>query len=385
MAITDFKIEGYRSIKELWLKLQPINVIVGPNGSGKSNLYRAMYLLSCAANGQFARALAEEGGILSALWAGGWAKSDDNKHCLTLSVRTKNFEYTMVCGTAGDVVKPRFFSADPEIKSETIYLLEKGQKKKLLERRRVSVYARNTQGKDVEYTARVGENESVLAGLRDPVNFPHLFAIREEILGWRFYHHFRTDLDSPLRTPQIGVMTPVLSHDGSDLAAALATIIECGDVDALFEAIDEAFPGAGLSVEPSSAGLRICFMQEGLVRPFEGTELSDGTLQYLCLLAALLSMSAPPVIVLNEPETSLHPDLIKPLANLIVRCSNDTQIWITTHSRELADTIMDLTGYDPIELKKDNGRTKLVGRGLGGYRENDREDDKDDDRDEENK
>ena len=87
--------------------------------------------------------------------------------------------------------------------------------------------------------------------------------------------------------------------------------------------------------------------------------------------------SAPPVIVLNEPETSLHPNLIKPLAQLIVRCSADSQIWLTTHSRELADGIMDLSGYEPFELHKVNGETRLVGTGLGGYRESDEEDDED--------
>jgi predicted ATPase len=80
VAITDFKIGGYRSIRDVWLKLHPINVIVGPNGSGKSNMYRAMYLVSCAATGRLAAALAEEGGLASALWAGKWSKGDKYPH-----------------------------------------------------------------------------------------------------------------------------------------------------------------------------------------------------------------------------------------------------------------------------------------------------------------
>lgn len=377
MAITDFKIGGYRSIRDVWLKLHPINVIVGPNGSGKSNMYRAMYLVYCAATGRLASALAEEGGLASALWAGGWSKGDKYPHFVSLSVRTKSYEYNLVCGMAGKEVLGEFFKRDPEIKREQIFKLDNGKKSKILNRGRGTVTARDAHGKEVVYTTRVSDNESVLAGLRDPVNFPELYAVREEILGWRFYHHFRTDMHSPLRLPQVGVMTSYLSHDAHDLAATLATIIEFGDVEMFFGALEEAFPGSRLEIVPTAAGLRIKFTQEGINRPLDGTELSDGTLQYLCLLASLLSLSAAPVIVLNEPETSLHPNLIKPLAQLIVRCSADSQIWLTTHSRELADTIMDLSGYEPFELHKVDGETRLVGTGLGGYRESDEEDEED--------
>ena len=373
MAIVDFKISGYRSIKNLWLKLQPINVIVGQNGTGKSNLYRAMYLISCATRGELARAIADEGGILSALWAGENLKAEDFK--ISLSVRTLTYEYNLVFGQAGSVIRPGFFANDPVIRLEEVFKFEKGVRKRLLQRRLGSVFARNAQGKEVEYTTKVSDSEAVLSALKDPVNFPELFALREEILAWRFYHSFRSDIDSPLRMPQIGVLTKVLSHDGKDLAATLASIIECGDKEALETAIDEAFPGAELGISTTASGLSLSFFQPGLLRPFNGSELSDGTLQYLCLLAALLSLSPPAVIVLNEPETSLHPDLIEPLARLIVRCSKDCQIWITTHSLELSDRIMDLTGYEAYELTKVNGATKLVGVGLGGYRESDDDDD----------
>ncbi len=376
MAITDFKIQGYRSIKDLWLRLLPINVIVGQNGTGKSNLYRAMYLLACAARGEFAEALAEEGGIASALWAGDWSKNDEI--CLSLSMRTDRYEYNLQCGPAGKVVRPEYFRKDPVIKAEDVFKIENGRKKRLLSRRLRVVSARNAAGKEVEYSTKIGDNESVLSALKDPINFPELFGLREEILGWRFYHGFRKDVNSPLRLPQIGVMTAALSHDGHDLAAVLASIIEAGDRDCLEASIDEAFPGASLGIAQTKAGLALSFSQPGLLRPLNGTELSDGTLQYLCLLAALLSLSAPSVIVLNEPETSLHPNLIEPLAKLITKCAMDTQIWITTHSRELADRIMDLSGYESFELTKSAGQTKLVGVGLGGFREDseDSEDDK---------
>ena len=57
--------------------------------------------------------------------------------------------------------------------------------------------------------------------------------------------------------------------------------------------------------------------QHGLLRPLGTAELSDGTLRYLLLVAALLSPRPPELMVLNEPETSLHPDLLAPLGRLI--------------------------------------------------------------------
>jgi predicted ATPase len=57
----------------------------------------------------------------------------------------------------------------------------------------------------------------------------------------------------------------------------------------------------------------------GLPRPLKTSELSDGTLRYLLLVAALLSPRPPALMILNEPETSLHPDLLPPLARLIAQ------------------------------------------------------------------
>ena len=88
--------------------------------------------------------------------------------------------------------------------------------------------------------------------------------------------------------------------------------------------------------------------------------MSDGTLHYLCLLAALLSPRPPTLLALNEPEASVHPDLIGPLAKLIVRASEGSQVWITTHSQSLAEAIRLETGIPPIRLEKLEGETRVV-------------------------
>jgi predicted ATPase len=70
VAASQVTVKGYRSLRDVRVDLGALNLIVGPNGCGKTNLYRSLYLLARAAAGQLARAMADEGGMPSALWAG---------------------------------------------------------------------------------------------------------------------------------------------------------------------------------------------------------------------------------------------------------------------------------------------------------------------------
>jgi predicted ATPase len=356
-------VEGYRSVRDVWLRLHRVNVIVGPNGCGKSNLYRGLYLIACAANGQFSRAIADEGGMPSVLWAGERGKSGRAR--MMLKVQMDQLKYKLTCGlrphSPGDTSA---FTLDPDIKEEEISFVDEGKQSKLLTRENSNVQARDFHGKRIAFPGVVTQGESVLSALRQPHLFPEISALRQEILSWRFYHQFRTDGSSPIRQMQTGVMTPILNHEGTDLAAALQTIIEIGDCDALFAAIDRAFPGSQLAIECDNGRFAVGMSMPGIQRAFAAKELSDGTLHYLCLLAALLSPRPPALLALNEPETSIHPDLFESLARLIAEASHHSQLWITTHSQQLADYILEYTGAAPIELHKVGGATRVVGAGI---------------------
>jgi len=375
VALTDFVIKNYRSVKDVWLKMQRITVVVGPNGSGKSNLYRAMYLVASTANGQLARSIAEEGGMESVVWCGAYSKND--RHQLSLSVKVNDLQYDLGCGIASQL-DGTLFCKDLEIKRERVFIMKSGLKSRILDRGRAEITARDSAGRTTDYTKRVAGNESILTGLREPHRYPELSSLRQEFLDWRFYHDFRTDRDSPLRKPHLPVATPVMSHDGSDFVSALGTILEMGDADGLQKCLNDAFPGAELQIVPSVAGLRLYLKSPEFERPFDASELSDGTLQYLCLLAAFFSLTPPSVLAINEPETSIHPSLFDALAKLIVKASEQSQIWITTHSRDLADYILEYSGYAPLELEKVDGETRLMGVKLGIHKDPDDEDDDED-------
>jgi len=111
---------------------------------------------------------------------------------------------------------------------------------------------------------------------------------------------------------------------------------------------------------PRSMELSVALETEGCARPLLARELSDGTLKFLCLAAALLSERPPALIAINEPEASLHPDLLMPLSRLIVEASARSQIWITTHSQPLAAAICDASGVCPVELRLESGDETLI-------------------------
>jgi predicted ATPase len=181
-----------------------------------------------------------------------------------------------------------------------------------------------------------------------------MLLLRERMRAWRFYDDLRTDRDAPARRSQVGTFTPVLAGDGSDIGAAIQTIIEIGDVDALENAIADAFDGASLSVGDR---FEVQMQQHGLLRPLVASELSDGTLRYLLLAAALLSPRPPELVILNEPEASLHPELLGPLARLLNEASDRCQIIVVSHAFDLVTALEQSAQSTLIELRKELGET----------------------------
>ncbi len=371
MAIREIYVTGYRSVRNLQLHLSQINVLNGPNATGKTNLYNSVFLLAKAAAGGFAQVIAEEGGMPSVLWAGsrksrsmGSIRMEPVR--MSLGIKTDTFSYELVCGlpkhTSGE---KSAFSLDPEVKEERVWMdTPHGLKVTFFERSPKGAWILDHDERLADYSGELLPTESVLSQLREPHLYPELSALRAEMSRWRFYHHFRTDADSPLRHPQVGVRTPVLAHDGRDLAAALQTINEAGQSRDLHEAIRQAFPGASLEIEhdEDNGMFAVLLRMPGLRRPLRARELSDGTLRYLCLLAALLSPHPPSLLALNEPETSLHPDLLEPLAQQLVKAAKYSQLWVVTHSHRLAELVEQHSGESPITLEIVGGETRVKGQ-----------------------
>jgi predicted ATPase len=188
-----------------------------------------------------------------------------------------------------------------------------------------------------------------------------MLMLREQMRGWRFYDQFRADLEAPARQPQIGTHTPVLANDGADLAAALQTIVEIGDAPALADSVGDAFPGASVSVSHREGRFEVEMRQHGLLRPLKAAELSDGTLRYLLWIAALLTPRPPRLLVLNEPETSLHPELLPALGRLIGRAAEHAQVLVVSHAARLIAALEERPGCNSVTLEKNLGETGIAG------------------------
>jgi len=372
-VISTLAIYNYRSLRDFVMPLSALNVITGPNGSGKSNVYRALRLLADIAQGRIIPSLAREGGLQSTLWAGpeGFARSvKSGEHpvqgtlrrepvSLRLGFSGDEFGYAMDLGLP--TPSSSAFSHDPEIKRECIWAGEILRPATLLVERRGPL-VRSRSDKDwVQLTQSLASFDSMMTHCADPRSSPEMLTLREKMRGWRFYDQFRADLEAPARQPQIGTHTPVLADDGADLAAALQTIIEIGDPQALAESVGDAFPGASVSVSHHDGRFEVEMRQHGLLRPLKAAELSDGTLRYLLWIAALLTPRPPQLLVLNEPETSLHPELLPALGRLVARAAQHSQLLVVSHAPRLIAALEESRDCNSTTLEKALGETGIAG------------------------
>lgn len=372
--LTKLAIANYRSIRQMVLPLGRLNVVTGANGTGKSNLYKALRLLADTARGGVISTLAWEGGFESTLWAG---PENISRRMKSGEVQVQgggrrrepvNLRLGFCDADVGygiDIGLPppnglSKFERDPEIKREAIFaapVYRPGSA--LVERRNAFVQLRDEGREWATLSSSLQNFESMLSELSDPKRAPEITRIRDSVRAWRFYDHFRVDRDAPARQPVVATRTGVPAADGRDLVSALETIHEIGDSVTLDTAVDDAFPGATIGSCAIDGRLKLEFRQPGLLRPLSAAEISDGTLRYLLWAAALMTPRPPPLMVLNEPETSLHPDLLPALGRLIVSASKNTQVWVVSHANRLVATLAEDPECNAIQLDKELGQSVI--------------------------
>ena len=372
--ISKVAISGYRSLRDVVLPLGQLTVVTGANGTGKSSIYKALRLLADIADDRIIASIAREGGFRSVLWAGPEQISRGmrdgsvpiqgtvrkGRYALKLGFTEDTLSYAIELGLPGQD-GTSLFNEDPEIKREVYWMGDKPTPAKLIADRRGSgVRVKDNDQKKIQLTTRLGPSDSMLREVVGEHAPWELSILRQRLAAWRFYDHMRTDEAAPARQPQIGTRTTTLNPTGSDIAAAVQTIFEIGDRDAFDTAIDLAFPGARLNIEVQAGLFQLVMFQHGMLRPLSVSELSDGTLRFILLAAALLTPRPPPLLVLNEPESSLHSSVIPALASLIKSVSEDAQIVVVSHNRTLVTSLLDADAT-LVELSKQTGETFIEG------------------------
>lgn len=355
MQLKEIHVEGYRSLKSIRLVVDPLTVLVGENGAGKSNLYRALSLLQKAAEGTITEAIAEEGGLESVLWAGSRERVTQR---LVLTAIFNELTYRLEIGPPG-VGEPAL-DHEPMIRAERLTLAYRDISVVLLERKGPKLWLRDDRGTSQRFEGELLASEPALAAIRDAARYPELHLIRRALASWRLYHAFDTGPGSAIRRPGPALSRASLAPDGHDLASVLATVIQMKQQpEAIMRAVAEAFKGNELIVDATQGLCRIAMRTPEIERPFGAGELSDGTLRYLCLVGAMLALRPPPFMAFNEPEASLHPELMAPLARLMATAAQSSQIWVVTHSEQFATLLAHAGGMAPRRVAKIDGATEI--------------------------
>jgi predicted ATPase len=374
-------IRRYRALRDIRFAPQQLTLVTGANGTGKSSLYRALSLLQRAATGGLGMAIAQEGGIGSIAWAGvGEAESAAARRArrriqgsahgvgstVTLGLSAEGIGFELELGTPGfDPSSKSAFNLDPGVARECLWVGEVRNRHSICMQRTGPSAQCFDADRTQHLVAGLLSTESAVSALRDPARLFELHAFREHLCSVRFYDGFRVDAASPLRQPTIGVHSPSLEADGSNLAPCAQTILEIGDGEAFLESIRTAL-GAELEVRVSEGPrFEVATRVDGVLRPLRAHELSDGSLRYIAVATALFAPRPPPVAVFNEPEASLHPSLLVPLARAIRRAATHTQVWVVTHSELLAAALRDgedLPIADITLERAEDGSTRIRGQ-----------------------
>ena len=143
-----------------------------------------------------------------------------------------------------------------------------------------------------------------------------------------------------LQDPDVGAS---LRPDGSNVASVLQRMAKenKSDLHRLCEILSTIVPGT-INVSPVKHGKKISleFTQDwggGKRAKFEAFAMSDGTLRALGILAAIWQKPRPALIVVEEPEATLHPHALGAILDVIRIASTETQVVVTTHSPELLE------------------------------------------------
>ncbi len=348
-------IQGYRRLLSLNLEMRPLAVIVGANGVGKTSLLEVFSLLAASAKGQLESKISEYGGLNEIL-----TRDKAQKIEFSLHTRLPNhdpLEYILQ-------VKPQgpFY----EIGLETLTQNE-------VSSRRSSYYSPHisSHGADVQYY----DSERETGGPLRPnwqynryetslSQVPKMFAepenLRQKLASCTFYGALNVLPNSPVRLPQ--PMRPVTlpGVNGEDLVVCLYYLRET-DPDR-FEVIEDtlksAFPDfEKLSFPPVAAGtLAMTWKDRNFSQPFYMNQLSEGTLRFLWLTTLLLSRDLTAITLIDEPEVSLHPQLLSLLADLLRDASQRTQLIVATHADRL---VRALQPNEILVADQENGVTTM--------------------------
>ena len=341
-------------------QLGPLNVLIGPNGSGKSNLIEALSILK-AAPIDIQVPFREGGGVREWIWKGP-AKTPMSTLEITVPFfgSAKQFRYRL----SFDELIGRFTILEELLEDDSLSNPNREESHyyhRQMGRSVISLSDRNSRQRRLTEDNDIVSDQSILSQRVNSLSFPELTYIASQFQQIYFYREFPLGRNAPARWPQQADLPQhALAEDASNIAVMLNYLQNDPNARMYIQNQMEEFYPSVRHIHSRLLGgtVQLFFEEEGLNANVPATRLSDGCLQYLCLLVALINPHIPSVICIEEPETGLHPDAIPRLAELLVTASKRSQIVVTTHSDILVDALTD-TPEAVVICEKVDGATQL--------------------------
>ena len=325
--------------------LTPLNVLIGPNGSGKSNLVEAFAVLRAVPR-DLPWPIRQGGGVDEWIWRGGNGRKEAGielvfrEGLVNREHEDQSVRYSLLFGSEAGafvVLDERIENEHPEGRQHKPFfffgyeagrpMINAAGKRRQLER------------------ADIDRTQSILSQRRDPETYPEVTAVGDLLREILIYRSWSFGPDAPIRAScRSDVQTDRLLEDFTNLPARLAALKrDPATKRRLLGMLGELATGyQDIEVIPEGGRLQL-YLTEG-ERNVPAHRLSDGTLRYLALLAVLLGPGPSRLVVIEEPELGLHPDVFPTLRDLLVEASERFQLVVTTHSTQLVDAMTDHAG-----------------------------------------
>jgi len=323
--INRIKINGFRRLKEVDLQVRPFMVLIGANGVGKTSMLEAFSLLSASASGNLNSALSQFGGIANLLTRG---KSEDVSFLVDMTVPGHQpLEYDLRLAP-----RANGYSIVREILSQ-----KRGHPEPFKHI--------DSSDKDIRYY-EIDEERFVRPNwAHNPLEtslfqVPKMFRQPEEmrriLATTTQYHVLDVGPRAPVKLPQPMKPATLPGADGEDLVPYLYYLRESDGkrFDSIIDTLQAAFPDfEELNFPPVAAGmLAMTWKDKNFKKPIYMNELSEGMLRFLWLVSLLQSPDLSTITMIDEPEVSLHPELLSLMSDLMREAAKRTQLIIATHS-----------------------------------------------------
>lgn len=332
MSLTRFKdlsIHGFRRLHDVSFPLRPLNVMIGANGIGKTSVLDVLSLLANSAQSKLSGSITDLSGLASVLT---YDRAEELR--LDISMEVPNHEplkYSlrlMPQSIAYVIAEERLSQQRPGHTQTFLHIDSRGPDVKYFEGDLKKLVRPNWEHNPLETSL-----SQVPKMFQEPEDF------RKRLASSTFYHVLNVDPRSPVRLPQPMQPATLPGRNGEELVSCLFYLRETerNRFEAIEDSLRAGFPRFDrLDFPPVAAGtLALAWRETGFSKPLYMHQLSEGTLRFLWLATLLQSPGLTALTLLDEPEVSLHPELLSLLADLLREASGRTQLIVATHSDRL--------------------------------------------------